>query len=202
MALRDIPGTVIDVARRGVLGWVVLCGTTGVMIGSALLADPPVMRSDAHRAGLFTIAPTVAGGGSQMATTSFPVSAVGFVADTTDVVTEGCIVVPSAVDRGGGEVRLTTRVPAGAGSQLVIAVDRGHGPDADCEGFRSSELLYRGPLEGLASQDTVVRGIVLADSGDDELTIRVRIERAGGGRSGGSDRDLWIDVQHLATPGR
>ncbi len=183
------------------LGWAVLCGTAGVMIGSALVADPPVVRTDVHRAGMFPIGLTFAEGGNTMATTSFALRADG---DPIGAARKGCIVVPSSAERRGGEVRVSTRTPSGGDGGLVLTVDRGSGTDADCRDFEVSELLYRGTADGLARRTPQGAGLPVADADDVELTIRVRIEPTDGAPhgTGASGAPTWLDVQHVVTPDR
>lgn len=182
------------------LGWAVLCGTAGVMLGSALFADPPVPRTDLHRAGMFPIGLTLAGGGTAMATTSYALRGDG---GLHAGVRHGCIVVPSSAERNGGEVRLSVRAPVGSESQL-ITVDRGSGSDADCQDFEPSELVYRGTTDTLAHRYPWDAGLTVADADDGVLTIRVGIESIDAGRAGDAPAGstTWLDVEHRLTPDR
>jgi hypothetical protein len=184
-----------------VLGWAVLCGTAGVMIGSALVADPPVDRTELHHAGMFPVGLTLAGGGTTMATTSFALPAG---VDVIGAARQGCIVVPSGAERYGGEVRLSVRTPLGSEARVLITVDRGSGSRADCADFEVAEMLYRGPADRLDRRHTWDAGLAVADADDGELTIRVEVEPTGTGTvgRGAAGGTTWLDVQHRLTPDR
>ncbi len=182
------------------LGRAVLCGTAGVMIVSALVADPPVAVDGERSTGLFTIRPTLAQGRSEMSTTSFAVP-VG--PAPADAVVRDCFVVPPASERDGGVVTLTTRIPVAGASGLAVTVEREVGAEARCNHVASPEVLYGGPMDGLVADEAGRSGIVLADVDDERLVVRVRIDRTDG-RTPPRDVDAtaWLDVRHRTAADR
>ncbi len=192
--------TVRQVSKHGVLGWFVLCSTAGVMIGSALFADPPAARTRDVGGRLFPVGMTVADGQPAMATTSFGVRADGL---ATGLVKEGCIVVPSAWDRRGGDVRLAARTNGsdGAASRLHVTVEQGTGSLGDCTDFHRSAEIHSGTLADLERRDVNGAGIELADPEADRMTVRVRIEPAADHVITAPGVVAWLDVQHRMPAG-